>query len=285
MKKLLLLLILAVASCTTPQHSPDTTVTIGTFNIEWLGDGEDDRRPRTDQDYLRIADIILKSKADVMAVQEIENLRALQLILRYLPDHNGFIADEAGPQNVGVIYHKSVQVSRIDTYRPLQLDAASDLRPGLVIRCVKGAFTWAQMIVHLKSTSRYDSTAALLDQSREWRSRQAAVLRSWIDSVSASPNPNALITGDLNDYPQRSRNATLTALTNDGGPTFVTKSLMSCKDAKWHCIDHVVASSTAMRRYIDGTARTENLYDFLTKEEVERISDHCPVVARFSTLQ
>ncbi len=280
-----ILIALAVASCAQPQGSPETTVTIGTFNIEWLGDGEGDRKPRTDQDYLAIADIVIKSKADVLGVQEVENQAALDKILRYLDGYEGFVSTTGNKQQVGIIHRADVEVTAIGEYAPLQLDRPERLRPGLVVSCRKGAFDWVQMVVHLKSTSRYDSTKALLDASREIRRTQARVLRAWADSIlDAGAEKDVLITGDINDYPQRTTNPTLEALVESERLLFLTKDLPSCRNPKWHLIDHVIASRHAAERLVAGSERVENPYAYLTEAQADRISDHCPVVVRFTTL-
>lgn len=279
------LIVSLVASCAQPQGSPETTATIGTFNIEWLGDGEEDRKPRSDQEYLAVADIIIKSGADVLGVQEIENQEALNKVLRYLEGYKGFVSVGGHRQHVGVIYRSDVEITRIGDYGALQLGRPERLRPGLVIACRKGAFDWVQMVVHLKSTSRYDSTNALLEESREIRRRQVGVLRSWADSViDAGTEQDVIITGDLNDYPQRSRNTTMDALVESERMVFLTRDLPSCRNPKWHLIDHVVASDHAADRVIAGSERVENPYAYLTEAQADGISDHCPVVVRFSTL-
>ena len=279
------LIALLVASCAQPQGSPETTATIGTFNIEWLGDGAEDRKPRSDQDYLAIADIIIKSGADVLGVQEIENQEALNKVLRYLEGYKGFVSVGGNRQHVGVIYRSDVEVTRVGDYAPLQLDRPERLRPGLVIACRKGAFDWVQMVVHLKSTSRYDSTNALLEESRDIRRKQVRALRAWADSViDTGLEKDVIITGDLNDYPQRTRNATMDALVESDRMVFLTQDLPSCRNPKWHLIDHVIASEQAAQRAMSGSERVENPYAYLTEAQADRISDHCPVVVRFLTL-
>ncbi len=275
----------ALLSCAQPQGAPETTVTIGTFNMEWLGDGADDRKPRTDQDYLRIADIVIKSGADVLAVQEVENQAALDKVLRYLDGYRGMVSSGGNQQRVGVIYRADVDVQRVSELTALQFDQPQRLRPGLVLACRKGAFDWVQVVVHLKSTSRFDSTAALLDASRTIRERQAGVLRAWADSVLQDGTElDVVITGDLNDYPGRARNATLGPLTSSDELRFVTRDLVSCRNRNWSVIDHVVVSTQAASRLIAGSERTENHFEYLSPQVAELVSDHCPVVARFSTL-
>ena len=193
----------SITSCGSSQGTSETTVTLGTFNIEWLGDGVNDRLERSDADYLAIADIIIKSKADVMGLQEIENEAALKKILRYMEDYRGVVLDEGRQQKLAVIYHKDVTVTPIGSYAPLQLDNPGRLRPGFAVQCRKGGFDWVQMIVHLKSTSRYDSTSTLRTLSQTYRRKQVAALQGWADSVLASGEPDIVITGDMNDFPQR----------------------------------------------------------------------------------
>ena len=287
MRRWLIIVALTVfaAACSTPHGSPETTVTVGTFNIEWLGDGLDDRQQRTAQDHLRIADVIIKSGADVLGLQEIENQEALDLVLRYLDDYDGFVARTDAPQNVGVVYKKDVQVDSVQIYRPLQLDRPDRLRSGLVVKCRKGAFEWVQLIVHFKSTSRYDSTSTLQDLSRSMRSGQVDAANAWADSVLGTGQQNVMIVGDLNDYPERKRLSTLTSLVTNENLVFLTAGLSSCRDRNWSLIDHVVASRSAADRLIDDSPRTENIHKYLGDREVEGVSDHCPVVARFSTLE
>ena len=67
-------------SCSTSSFDTTQFVTIGTFNMEWLGDGVGDTKKRTDADYLRIADIIEKTGADVIGIQEVENEAALKKV-------------------------------------------------------------------------------------------------------------------------------------------------------------------------------------------------------------
>lgn len=271
------------AGCSTPHGTPEGTVTVGTFNMEWLGDGVDDRKPRADQDYLRIADIVLKSGVDVMGLQEIENETALRKVLRYCDGFDGMVLKGETEQNVGVLWRKTVDVRPIGAYMPLVVQPKRS-RPGLLVQCKKDGFDWLMMIVHLKSTSRFDSTNQLREESRVVRSRQAEILRAWADSVlAAGKETDLFIVGDLNDFPTRRSMPTLTALAESSSMRFVTRDLKSCGKGDRNAIDHVVASTTAARRLIDGSVRTEDFHAFLDATDADKVSDHCPVVVRFST--
>ncbi|NQW30925.1 MAG: endonuclease/exonuclease/phosphatase family protein [Ignavibacteria bacterium] len=292
MKKIILSLTLTLAmcvgasisfiGCSTGQVSTDTTATIGSFNVEWLGDGERDNKPRTDQDYLRIADIIIKTEADVLGVQEVENPEALHKVLRYLDGYSGYVLQGDSKQNVAVIFKKGVSVKVIGGYAPLTLDRPNRLRQGLILHCQKRNFDWIQMVVHLKSTSRYDSTAELRDESKLLRSRQCEVLKAWADSVIAlGTETDIIITGDFNDFVQRKTQPTLQAISESSSLTFATKELKSCKNAQWFTIDHVVVSTSAEKRIVQSATRNENFRSFLDDKDADAVSDHCPVIVKF----
>jgi endonuclease/exonuclease/phosphatase family metal-dependent hydrolase len=269
--------------CQTGGLAPDSTVAIGTFNIEWLGDGAEDQKPRTDAECLLIADVIARTNVDVLGVQEIENAAALKRVLRYLDGYDGFVVDAGIKQNVGVIYRTSVDVRIAGSYTPLTVGKPG-MRPGLVLQCRKGSFDWTMMVVHLKSTSRFDSTNQLREESRQIRSTQAGILRAWSDSViSAGAEKDVLIVGDFNDFTGRRQQATLTPLLESETMAFLTGSLRSCKNPQWTTIDQVVASTSARERFIKGSEYMEDLSAFLPEEARGSVSDHCPVIVRFRT--
>ncbi|MEY3386549.1 MAG: hypothetical protein RIR53_1360 [Bacteroidota bacterium] len=275
--------LLLLEACHSTRSAHPDQVVVGTFNIEWLGDGADDLKPRTEDDLRRIADVIDRSGADILGVQEIENSTALKRLLAFLPDHDGFVTELDIKQNVGVVYRKDVGVRRVETYMPLTM-GIDRMRAGLVVSCRKGAFDWLMMVVHLKSTSRADSTDELRDESRRIRGKQAAALRSWADSVvRTGPENDVLIVGDLNDFPGRRENATLKPLLGSTELTFLTGTLKSCRNPNWYVIDHVLASRSAMSRIVVGSERVDDMKTFLSDREASTVSDHCPVTVRFST--
>lgn len=277
--------VLALSACHSSRVAYPDQATVGTFNIEWLGDGVEDMKSRTDDDYRRVADVIDRTGADVLGVQEIENTTALERVLRHLPDFTGFIADAGIKQNVGVIFRKGLSVQQRGLYTPLTV-GVDRLRPGLILSCRKGDFDWIMMVVHLKSTSRADSTDELRDESRRLRGKQAAMLRSWADSVlRADAENDILIVGDLNDFPGRRENATLGPLLASKEMTFLTGALRSCRNPNWYVIDHVIASRSAQQRFIAGSEAVNDMRSYLEAREMSGVSDHCPVTVRFSTAE
>lgn len=280
---LLLCLSALLGSCSTASFDASQYVTVGTFNMEWLGDGVSDTKPRTDAEYLRMADIILKTDADVIGIQEVENEAALRKLLRYMDGWQGAVGTTARDQNVGVMWRPSVSVKVEGEYMPVAITVGRN-RPGFVVECTKGDLSWRMMVVHLKSTSRYDSTAEMRDDSRRVRSHQVDVITAWSDSLlSNAIEKNVMIVGDFNDFPQRQNNATLTSLLGSSRMKFVTDGVKSCKEKNFTTIDHIVVNQDLYQRCIKGTERTENFRSFLTPADADMVSDHCPVLVRIST--
>jgi endonuclease/exonuclease/phosphatase family metal-dependent hydrolase len=267
-----------LAACGTAERTtPADVLVIGTFNMEWLGDGVDDRKPRSTEDYKRIARAVEAMHADVIGVQEVENIAALQRVLSYLPGYAAVVGTGGREQNVGFLYRTDIDVRVIGEYAPLAVVAGRN-RPGYVITCRKGTFDAVVMSVHLKSTSRYDSTEALRNASFEQRRQQAAIVRRWIDSVRSAADPDVIVVGDFNDFPNRKKNATLTALLENDSLTFATRGLASCRYEGMEGIDHVVVSASIAPRIVSTMTRTENLRAWMSDAEVKNVSDHCPVV-------
>lgn len=283
MKKIILIILASVlffACSKTPTLDViDSEIVIGTFNIQWLGDGIKDNVERTDADYKRIAELIIETKADVLGIQEIENAIALEKLMKYLPEYNYKLGSNGWKLNLGVIYKKDVEISNSGEYLPVIVEK-NRTRPGFYFTAKKGNFDWLMMVVHLKSTSRYDSTDEMRQRSYELRKMQAKVLRNWADSVTTkTTEKDLIIVGDFNDNPTK-KGKNLQKLI-DGGINFISQDLTSCKNILWTSIDHVAVNADAMKRYKFGSVTSHNFYKYLTENEIDKVSDHCPVVAVF----
>ncbi|GBD06969.1 hypothetical protein HRbin21_00778 [bacterium HR21] len=276
---------LAVTACqpVRQQSQPLSVLTLGTFNIEWLGDGLRDRNPRTEEELQQLAELIRQTGVDILGLQEVENERALQRLLRYLPEFTGAVGSLGGQQNVGLLYRRdrSLVVRILGEYTPLIVQPGRT-RPGLLAYCRAGNADFYLMVVHLKSTSRYDSTNELRELSRQLRLRQAHQLVRWVDSLlAAGPEQDVVIVGDFNDTPRRRQYPTLTPLLEYPGVEFLTADLRSCRYERAYTIDHLVVSRSFRQRYIAGSAHVVNFYARYPFPQAERLSDHCPVVAQF----
>lgn len=272
----------AVCSGCSATQATTRTVTIGTFNIEWLGDGiEPEQKPRAEEDYAAIAQLITLSGVDILAVQEIENDSAMQRLLRYLPGWRGLLSHGGHRQNVGVLHRSTMQCIPVGDYYPLAVNPERN-RPGFVVECRAGNFDWLMMVVHLKSSSRYDSTEELRRTAIAQRRLQAEILAAWVDSLlQYGRERDILIVGDFNDFPKRSRVPTLTALERDTAVVFLTEGMTSCLDHRRKAIDHIVATTNAAHRWVAERRRMLDHRAMLPDRAANRISDHCLVVGEF----
>ncbi len=261
----------------------DSVITIGTFNIEWLGDGDSlDMKHRSEEDYHNIARIIEEADADVLGVQEVENSVAIERVLKYLPAYHFKLGHSGHVQNVGVLYKNTVTIDGDHEYLPLATNPERN-RPGFVFHCVKNGFDATIMVVHLKSTSRADSTRELKLESYENRRAQIHVLCHWLDStLSDTVHPDVMVIGDFNDFAYRQQNATLGELLADSSVVMLTKDEHSCKDPKWYTIDHLVVSKHLSSRWLAPSLHHVSVNARLNAEEAKGVSDHCPVVGQFS---
>lgn len=274
---LCILLALAAAGCSTG----GSRITVGTFNIAWLGDGRSDREPRNEEEIQAIAGVIRETDADVLGVQEIENAEAIGRVLKYLPGYSAHIGTLGREQNVGLIYRNSVEVRIVGEYAPVAIEAGRN-RPGLAAHCKKGNFDWIMMVVHLKSTSRYDSTEELRQKSYLTRSAQTEKIVKWADSIRrADAEQDVIIAGDFNDFPLRKTNPTLLPALVDSSLKFLTMNMGSCKSDYMKGIDHILVSGSAAARFVAGSDRMINTYAAYPKKQAEKISDHCPVTVQF----
>ncbi|MFW6232819.1 MAG: hypothetical protein ACOC4D_02145, partial [Bacteroidota bacterium] len=128
-----------------PGPVDDDTVTIGTFNIKWLGDGLRDRFDRTDEDYELIARVIEDSGMEIVGLQEIENEEALYRIIKYLPDFSFYVGKKGRAQNLAVLYKKYIDLTYMGEYLPVAIETGRH-RPGLIIQAKKGNFDWLMMV-------------------------------------------------------------------------------------------------------------------------------------------
>ncbi len=213
-------------------------------------------------------------------MQEIESSEAIERVLKYLPQYDYFIDDHSGAQNVGLIYNRELEVEVLDVYEPIRV-GNKHLRPGLWSRIKKGNFDFYTMVVHFKSTSRYDKGEEGKKRSRGIRRKQAEIVNHWADSVLTNgAEKDLIILGDFNDYPDRKRYNTLNKI-NSKSLEFITSDLYSCKFEKLKGIDHLLISTSAKNRLLPKSVGVYNLHKAYKKNIAKNISDHCPVYARF----
>jgi len=280
---LLLLISLLLISCNEKISTSTNNeyLIIGTFNIEWLGDGIEDNKPRTVEDIKKIADIISSSGMEIIAVQEIENEDALQKIVSQMSNFKFKVANQSGKQKLGIIYKDYITVNEIGEYEPLSLEGKT--RSGYIVEIQKNDYKLLMLNVHLKATSRFDSTEQLRIESRMMRHAQAEIISNWADSViNIAGKKELTVLGDFNCYPTKVNNRTLVPIIENENLHFLTSELRSCKNPLyWFLIDHIVVSTETLKRYSPNSVFIYDFHSMFSEEEAERISDHCPVTVEF----
>ena len=254
-------------------------ITIGTFNLEWFGDGNNDRIERFNNDYKNYAKIIKELDIDILGVQEVENDVALnKFVNKYLPDYTYYLGNYGGAQKIGLIFKKGLKIKYLGEYYPLMIQEGRT-KPGLMVSCTVKNFDFQLMVVHLKSSSHYDNTPEKIQNSFGTRRQQAEALAYWGDSVLAEKSEEDLIViGDFNDTPKRKKENTLFSLDNF---IFITGDEKSCKFKNAYTIDHIITSREASERFIPNSVFMYNIRSSFTKEEAMNLSDHCPIIAKF----
>lgn len=263
----------------------DQTLSIGTFNIAWLGDGIDDTIQRDESDYKRIADIIQESGAEILCLQEIENSTSLDKLITFIPQYKYIIGKGGRSQNVAVLYKQSVSIDKSYEYLPIAVDPNRN-RPGLVFNAKKGNFDCTIMVVHFKSSSRFDSTEALKIQARQMRYKQSEIASLWVDSLlQHTKEKDLFIIGDFNDFPKRVKDPTLTPLVQNPSLVFLSENLKSCKFPNLFGIDHIVTTKTSVQRFKKDSEFIINTRSMYADKIADKISDHCPILMQFDIQQ
>jgi len=284
LKVYIFLLFLILIGCESFRNEYDeNAITMATFNVEWLGDGIEDRNLRNEIDYKRIAEVLIDLKADIIGLQEVENDLALEKIIKFMPGYKYIVGETGYIQNPAFLYRDTILVKFVQNYKPLAVKA-NRTRPGLLVYVKKGNFDFYLMNVHFKSTSRADSTEELKLESYALRRKQAEVLRNWSDSLlNYSIEKDIIIIGDFNDNPLRPSKI-LSPLLFSNNFLFLTDKLGSCKNPDWDNIDHIVINKSVFQRFIQGSVYMYNIPAKYEDYEVKKISDHCPVIAKFNIL-
>jgi exonuclease III len=262
------------ASIVAPRGT-DTTLEIASWNIENL--------PKSGQTLGYLRQLIPGLALDIYAVQEIADTNVFNLLLSFLPEYGGlYSADDYGRfyQKTGIIYRRSaVTVANV---RQLFWSSQAFPRPPLLadVSATVGGRTFAfhLVVLHLKAgTSAAD---------REKRRAACVELKNWLDGRLADADSYYVVAGDwndlLNDAPDQ--NVFLPFLDDSLDYRFLTAPLAGNPNQVSYIggglIDHLLATSAALRRYAGGYTQTLRLDDEVP-DYASYVSDHRPVMAVF----
>ncbi len=265
---------LVIAVALLPATASAGTLKIATWNIEHLRDGVDDppKYRRTGDEFRRLRRHAERLAADVIAVQEVENARALARAFdpaRY----DFFLSDRHHAQRTGFAVRKSISVKRHPDLAAL--GAGGRLRHGVDIEISVGAQTVRLLSIHLKSFCFQGSLASPRTGHCRKLAMQVPVLKRWIDARAAEGAPFAVL-GDFNrrfDAPGED----FWVRIDDGVPTGLTLHRATagrkaaCNGGRYPLfIDHIVYGPRLSRLVVPGSFE-ELAYSGLP------LSDHCPI--------
>lgn len=255
--------------------SSHNELTIGTFNLEWLGDGINDKNERTDLDYNHIKEVIKTLDLDILALQEIENRNALKKIID-TDKYNILISSYPLKQKTALIINKNIQI--LDSFELSSISLGNDgLRPGLIAYCKYNGIDFFVGSFHFKSTSRYDDTPEKRTRSFEMRKEQSQILLDEVRRLELKKkDKDIILLGDFNDNPTK-KNSNITNLENNEFD-FLTSDMNSCKFPIWKSIDHIIVSKSIEKRVIGSSLFMMDINKMFSESAVKKISDHCPVI-------
>lgn len=261
-----------------PLLSTESDITVGTLNIKWLGDGLEDKIERSKEDYLNIGFILEELDIDILALQEIENEQALELITVFSEKYNYYLSPTPEYQKVAFLVKKDIEVLDFQIINKLKLKKER-LRPGIVLHLKKNNFDFLATNIHFKSTSRYDDTPEKRRLSFYIRKQQSKILNDFLEKYSSKRSEeDILILGDFNDNPNK-KYSNIKLLENTY--FFLTKDITSCKNYLWTTIDHIAISKSLKNNVKEGPFMLD-LTSAFDANEIEFISDHCPVLVKLN---
>ncbi|MBU0702046.1 hypothetical protein KKE26_12290 [bacterium] len=269
----------------------DKYIEIATFNIEHL--------TTKGKNIKQIARVIKDLGLDVVGIEEIEDVKALEKLISYLDGFKYKISSGNAPIRVGIIYNSStIDVSQTSQISSLTLNNPKMFRPGLRIRAkVKpDGFDFTFAVVHLKSKNGGER------QTDPYRRQQIQCLSNWMDAeLQRNPKErDIIIVGDFNELIERApftpliRRKDVKILTGDLPPGNISYIGKEGNRRYQSLIDHIIlykGKGGSLDEYKHGSisllknySKKYPNYDIpVPPNGITAVSDHLPVYAVFST--
>ncbi|MBL8003672.1 MAG: endonuclease/exonuclease/phosphatase family protein [Candidatus Kapabacteria bacterium] len=271
-KKILILIVCLLIVQFTQLIAQQKQIRIGTFNIEWLGDGNADTIRRNENDYLAIAKIIETIDCDVLALQEIENEDALRKVMDKVKRKYYLFIDTSTKNlhKVAILYDKSFQ--KIDEqFIHLSFQEISYKRPALYLKLKKKDKEFEFISLHLKSSSKknHDKKQSIVSP-KEIRTKQANELIDWMKKHQKN---HAILLGDFNE--EYEKGTILKQFENTFNSVVISKNMISCANPKWKMIDHIILPEHFRKTYKVERLQNYNHRIMYTTTNAPKISDHC----------
>ncbi|MDD9852857.1 MAG: endonuclease/exonuclease/phosphatase family protein [Deltaproteobacteria bacterium] len=269
-------------------------IVVGSFNIQWLGDGVNDhvlrgKPKRSAADFARLRGVVAGLGADIVVLQEVENETAVR---RILPQRNwqvfisGRKTDAEWAQRVAIIARPGLQVRRLPDVKSLGLPNERGeyrLRYGVDVEISQGGQQFRLLGIHLK-TGCFTARPGKWACEQLWK--QLPPLKEWIAARAAESTP-FVIAGDWNRELYAPRDE-LWAEIAAAAPAKLRlaalgrKAPRTCWNAEKQRVDHIVLGDLPPAPvWVREKAGDFAEHPFPHPPELEPVlSDHCPVTAR-----
>ncbi|QDH24805.1 endonuclease/exonuclease/phosphatase family protein [Neokomagataea tanensis] len=268
-------------------HSPSAqahTLKISTWNLDWLtsrqtGDSAlpEDVQGRTENDFQRLRKYAQHLNADILAVQEVDDLPALKRVLN-TNDYQLFLSTDDVVQKTGLAVRKSLAVTVNEPLQELDINpqAVHHLRTGLDVTLSDGKTTLRLLVVHLK-TGCWDQPLTQKQHSCPTLYKQFTLLENWIAERQDEGKPFAVL-GDFNRRltPSDPLMAHLEAV---APVTLVTSGFASPCWGGESFIDHIILGNDAKNWLVPDSLL---VMTYRKDTAPQGLSDHCPVSVKLA---
>lgn len=298
LRLLSVILAISIAIPCYAKNSHDDLV-IASWNIAWFGDGINDcalrgnykikvtectgKHMRNAQDMQRLSQYQQMLDADIIALQEMENIAAIRQLFP-IEDWQVFISSRQisaqWAQHVAIVVRSGIQVNQHADYAAIDT-SSGHLRYAIDLTIISPRGPSFRMLgIHLKSGC---PNGGERDPRRACRSlwRQNKPLKDWIEARVVSGVP-FIIAGDWNRHITTASDPFWSAL-DDGSPQHLRLYQTAlghrsqCYDSDRPFVDHIVLGGPA----IDWFKSFWEL-SYAQGEDMHKISDHCPVIVHIS---
>lgn len=213
------------------------------------------------------AQVLNAMQADVMVVEEVENIGILQRLAQRVPGVTTAVLCEGNDKmrGIDVGFLSRVPVKGYRTHKRMVLaDGGHFSRDCLEVHLGSGLIVLAN---HFKSKLGGRET----DARRRAQAQGVVAIAAGLEK--SLPGAGLAVIGDLNDGPHSwpLEPLRLYGLADCFGPLTMEQRYTLVYHGQLSIIDHILLNATLRRRYVEGSAKVWRL------QQVEKASDHFPI--------
>ncbi len=263
-------------------------LTVATWNIEHLAfPASEGCRPRSDKELSQLKNYAESLSADIVAVQEVASIEALeqifpsnqwQIVISERENSESYECREGGMQStqqkVAYAVKNGIKIDAVNSISEFSIDNPG-LRHGLELLVSSDFGPLSLLNVHMKSGCFVDNFARSDSSACITFGEQAPVLDAWIEEQEAGTTPY-IVLGDFNHRLSAPYNHLTRLLSNnsDGSPSALeisTRKLIGCHPYYPAPIDYIITGHLSDSHY----QKQARFHLFDNMEADAMLSDHC----------